>query len=112
MEALDVVCGVLELVDEFGRDLLVCGLDLIPGDRDAVEIDVIELLGELPDGLVSVLTDVLDDLPDGVLDLSDLGLAVLSPKVFVDFFPHAPCIEDFFFSASWWNHNRSLQRVL
>ena len=88
MEALDVVRGVLELLDELGGHLLVGGLDLIPGDGDAVEIDVVELLGQLPDGGVPVLTDVLDDLPYGVLDLSDLGFAVLFPKVFTDFFPH------------------------
>ena len=88
METLDVVSGVLELLNDLGRDLLVCLLYLIPRDDDGFEIHLVELLGKVNKGLVALFDHHVNDALDGVVDLIHLGFTVLRPEIFADLFPH------------------------
>ena len=87
VEPLDVECGVLEFVDDLLVHLFVGGLDLLAGYGESLDVHFVEFLGQLAEGLVPVLPDLLYDALDGLLDLVRLGHPVLDPVLLVDLLP-------------------------
>ena len=88
MEALDIEGRVLELLYEDRIYLLVCIIDLIPGDLNSLQFDLVELLSELDECLVPVLAHLVDDTGNDIGHVLGCGYPVLLPESFFQLLPH------------------------